>query len=161
MSSEFRPSIAKTAMLDEAAVSTALIDRERSILARIARGGPLDVVLRDLILLVEQPSKGEMLASILFLSPDGRHLLEGAAPSLPAEFNAAINGVAIGPNVGSCGTAAFRGEPVYVTDIATDPLWADFRDLALPHGLRACWSVPIRGTDSEVLGTFANYYREP
>ena len=88
----------------------------------------------------------------------GRH---GAGPSLPAAYNAAIDGIAIGPSVGSCGTAAFRGEPVFVSDIAADLLWADFRDLALEHGLRACWSVPIRASQGAVLGTFAMYRREP
>jgi signal transduction histidine kinase len=80
---------------------------------------------------------------------------------LPEEYNRAIDGIAIGPAVGSCGTAAYRGEPVVVLDIAGDPLWADFRDLALSHGLRACWSTPIRDSDGRVQGTFALYYREP
>lgn len=141
--------------------ATDLIIRERDILTRVAAGGPLKDVLRDLMLLVEQPSHGEMLASVLFLSQDRRCLLEGAAPSLPAEYNAAIHGIAIGPGVGSCGTAAFSGEPVIVTDIALDPLWKDFKDVALKHGLRACWSMPIKAADGSVLGTFANYYREP
>jgi len=140
---------------------TSLLQAERNLLSRIARGGALDDVLRDLILLAEEPSKGEMLASILFVSRDGTQLLDGAAPSLPAAYNAAIHGLAIGPNVGSCGTAAHRGEPVFVTDIMSDPLWAAFRDLAASHGLRACWSVPIRDANGNVLGTFANYYREP
>ena len=73
----------------------------------------------------------------------------------------AIDGIVIGPCVGSCGTAAYRREPVVVSDIATDPLWADFRDLALGHGLRACWSTPILSSEGRVLGTFAIYYREP
>ncbi|HEY8947934.1 MAG TPA: GAF domain-containing protein [Rhizomicrobium sp.] len=142
-------------------MTSALLEAERNILARIATGGPLEEVLRDIVLLVEKPSNGEMLASILFLSDDGKHLREAAAPSLPDEYNAAIDGIAIGMGVGSCGTAAFTGQPVFVSDIANDPLWKDFRDLALQHGLRACWSVPIRGADGRVLGTFANYYREP
>jgi C4-dicarboxylate-specific signal transduction histidine kinase len=74
---------------------------------------------------------------------------------------AAIDGIVIGPSVGSCGTAAYRREPVVVSDIATDPLWADFRDLALGHGLRACWSTPILSSEGRVMGTFAIYYREP
>ena len=141
--------------------STELLESERRILQRIAAGDALESVLEDLIQVVERPSNGELLGSILFLSEDGRHLLHGAAPSLPAEYNAAIHGIEIGPKVGSCGTASFANEPVYVRDIAGDPLWVDFRELALKHGLRACWSTPIRGTDGTLLGTFANYYREP
>lgn len=140
---------------------TDLIVRERDLLARIAAGGSIQDVLRDLVLLAEQASGGGMLASVLFLSPDGGHLLEGAAPNLPSRYNAAIHGIAIGPDAGSCGTAAFLGEPVIVTDIATDPLWANFRGIALEHGLRACWSMPIKSATGSVLGTFANYYREP
>jgi two-component sensor histidine kinase len=138
-----------------------LLESERQLLSRVAMGGRLDEVLRDIILAVEKASDGAMLGSILFVSEDGKHLVEGAAPSLPAEYNAAINGVALGVAVGSCGTAAFKGEPVFVSDIATDPLWKDFRDLALRNGLAACWSVPIRGSDGTILGTFANYYHEP
>jgi protein-histidine pros-kinase len=80
---------------------------------------------------------------------------------LPESFTRAIDGAAIGPAAGSCGTAAFRRQPVLVEDIATDPLWADYRDLALPHGLRACWSTPIFDGQEGVLGTFAMYFREP
>lgn len=136
-------------------------DQQRSMLTRIALGGALHDVLRDIILLVEKQAGGEMLASILLVSDDGKRLLDGAAPSLPGVYNAAIHGMAIGPGAGSCGTAAHGGEPVFVTDIASDPLWESFRDLALPHGLAACWSVPIRSADGSVVGTFANYYREP
>jgi two-component sensor histidine kinase len=142
-------------------VSSDLLIAEREILTRVAAGGSLSEVMRDIILMVERPTDGEMLASILILSDDGKRLLEGAAPSLPAEYNAAIHGIAVGYGVGSCGTAAATGDPVIVTDIATDPLWADFRELALSHGLRACWSMPIRAADGRILGTFANYYREP
>jgi two-component sensor histidine kinase len=138
-----------------------LLVRERDILTRIAAGGPLEDILRDLVLMVEQPSHGEMLASVLFLSPDGKHLLEGAAPSLPKEYNAAIHGAEIGPRAGSCGTAAYFGEPVIVSDVTISPLWENFRDIALKHNLRACWSIPIKAADGSVLGTFANYYREP
>ena len=142
-------------------VSSDLLIAEREILTRVAAGGSLSEVMRDIILMVERPTDGEMLASILILSDDGKRLLEGAAPSLPAEYNAAIHGIAVGYGVGSCGTAAATGDPVIVTDIATNPLWADFRELALSHGLRACWSMPIRAADGRILGTFANYYREP
>lgn len=112
--------------------------------------------LEHLIRIVEDVSPAGMLASILILR-DG-HLRHGAGPSLPAAYNAAIDGIAIGPKVGSCGTAAFHDRTVVVWDIANDSLWEDFRALALQYGLRACWSTPIHGPGGEVLGTFANYY---
>jgi signal transduction histidine kinase len=105
-----------------------------------------------------ESQSGDMLCSILLL--DGNKLRHGAAPSLPDEYNQAIDGVVIGPEVGSCGTAAFTGQQVVVSDITTDPLWADYRELALKHGLHACWSTPII-TQGQVLGTFALYYRTP
>jgi two-component sensor histidine kinase len=95
------------------------------------------------------------------MDADGKHLKHGAAPSLPDDYNRAIDGEEIGPAVGSCGTAAFRNEPVYVSDITTDPLWTDFKNLALSHSLKACWSMPIRSRNNRVLGTFALYHREP
>ena len=102
-----------------------------------------------------------MLVSILLASSDGRSLRHGAAPSLPKSYTAAIDGALIGPCAGSCGTAAYRREPVLVSDITTDPLWDQYRHLALQHGLRACWSTPIFSTASEVIGTFALYSRKP
>ena len=102
-----------------------------------------------------------MLASVLLMDSDGRRLLHGAAPSLPASYNNAVHGLPIGPCMGSCGTAAYRGEPVFVENIQTDPLWAPFREIAEAHGLRASWSMPIKAVNGRVLGTFANYYRQP
>jgi GAF domain-containing protein len=125
----------------------------------LASGTSLRETLEDLVRIVENVSPSGMLASVLILSEDGRHLLHGAAPSLPDAYNAAIHGIEIGPEVGSCGTAAYHDRTVSVYDIATNPLWANFKDVALQHGLRACWSTPIHGTDGRVLGTFANYYR--
>ena len=84
-----------------------------------------------------------------------------AAPSLPREFTQAVDGEPIGPCAGSCGTAAYRGEPVVVEDIATDPLWEKYRAGALQHGLRACWSTPIFDSRGLVLGTFALYFPAP
>ncbi len=95
-------------------------------------------------------------ASVLLLR-DGCLFL-GSAPNLPREYNRAIEGVAIGPGVGSCGTAAFSRQAVYVIDIETDPLWAPYKELALPHGLKACWSVPIINDSDDLLGTVAMYY---
>jgi PAS domain S-box-containing protein len=122
---------------------------------------PLAEILEALVRTVEGWSTTGVLGSILIVADDGKHLRHGAAPSLPHAYNEAIDGVEIGPCVGSCGTAAFRGEPVFVSDIATDPLWADFRELATSHGLRACWSMPIMSANGAVLGTFAMYHREP
>ena len=139
----------------------ALIERERHVLGEIAAGLPLGKVLEDLLLAVEAESGHAMKTSVLFQSEDGRHMLHGAAPSLPDAYNKIVDGVPIGVGVGSCGTAAALAQPVYVTDIATDPLWADFRDLALGFGLRACWSMPIKASNDVVLGTFAVYYGQP
>jgi PAS domain S-box-containing protein len=137
------------------------VESERRVLAQISAGVPLADVLDDLVRAVEQASDAEMMVSILILDKQGKRLLHGAAPSLPQAYSDAIHGAAIGPAAGSCGTAAFRGETVVVTDIADDPLWVDYRDLAMAHGLRACWSTPVKAADGRVLGTFAIYYREP
>src|SRR6195256_2772394 len=138
----------------------ALLAGEKRLLEMIARGDSRAPILDALCRLVEELASGA-LSSILLLDAKANRLRHGAAPSLPIAYTEAIAGIVIGPSVGSCGTAAYRGEPVMVRDIATDPLWADFRDLALAHGLRACWSTPIRSSDGKVLGTFATYYREP
>ena len=122
---------------------------------------PLEQTLSELIRIVESSSSTGVLGSILLLDAEGKHLLHGAAPSLPRAYCEAIHGTEIGACVGSCGTAAFLGAAVYVSDIATDPLCADFKDLALQHGLRACWSIPILSQGGRVLGTFAMYHREP
>src|SRR5918997_3073930 len=102
-----------------------------------------------------------MLCSVLLLSEDGEHVRHGAAPSLPPEYVKAIDGSPIGPKHGSCGTAMYRGEPVVVTDIVSDPLWEEYKDLAVSNGLRACWSTPILSGRGKVLGSFAMYYKEP
>jgi hypothetical protein len=122
---------------------------------------PLETTLSELIRIVESSSRTGMLGSILLLDPDGKHLRHGAAPSLPPAYMAAIDGAEIGACAGSCGTAAYMGAAVFVSDIASDPLWADYKDLALSHGLRACWSIPILTRGRKVLGTFAMYHREP
>ncbi|HEX6785107.1 MAG TPA: GAF domain-containing protein [Sphingomicrobium sp.] len=133
--------------------------RQSDVVSELRHGDSLEQVLDRHLLTVERMSDSEIRTSVLLLSPDGKHLTHGAAPSLPQVYREAIDGLEIGPSAGSCGTAAFTGQPVYVTDIATDPRWAPYRDLALPHGLLACWSTPIRNADGEVLGTFAIYHR--
>jgi PAS domain S-box-containing protein len=137
-----------------------LLAGEKRLFEMIARGDSRELILECACLFVEELASG-CLSSILLLDTNGNCLRHGAAPSLPLAYTKAIDGAVIGPSVGSCGTAAYRAEPVIVCDIATDPLWVDFRDLALAHGLRACWSTPILSSAGKVLGTFAIYYREP
>jgi PAS domain S-box-containing protein len=138
----------------------ALLAGENRVLEMVAKGDSLADILENLCRLVEELSSG-VLASILLMDPNGRQLRHGAAPNLPKAYIDAIDGAVIGPAVGSCGTAAYRAEPVIVSDIASDPLWTNYRDVALTHGLRACWSTPILSSEGKVLGTFAIYYREP
>ena len=138
----------------------ALTRLQNETLQMIAGGRPLQETLDTLLRGVEALSPAAR-ASILLLEADGLHLRHGAAPSLPAEYIRAIDGAAIGPNAGSCGTAAFRGSPVFTSDIAHDPLWADYKHLALPHGLASCWSTPILDEQKKVLGTFAVYHPAP
>lgn len=142
-----------------AGLRKALDLRQSDVVSELRRGDSLEDVLNRHLHLVEEMSDNEIITSVLLLSEDGKRLTHGAAPSLPQAYRDAINGLEIGPSTGSCGTAAYLGRPVYVMDIATDPLWAAYRDLALPHGLRSCWSTPIRHADGYVMGTFAIYHR--
>jgi formate hydrogenlyase transcriptional activator len=140
--------------------SEALLAGEKRVLEMIAKGDALPHILDALCRVVEEQSS-DMLSSFLLLDAHGTHLRHGAAPRLPKGYIDAIDGVAIGPTGGSCITAAYRVAPVVVSDIAVDPLWADYRHLPLAHGLRACWPAPIMSSEGKVLGTFAIYYREP
>ena len=133
---------------------------QKQVLEMIAKDEPLGDTLNALVKIIEQQSR-DVMGSILLLDKDGQHLRHGAAPSLPETYNAAVDGVAIGPNVGSCGTAVYRCEQVIVTDIASDPLWQNFRDFTLGFGLRACWCAPILSSQGQVLGTFAMYCAQP
>src|SRR5215470_306801 len=135
-----------------------LLAGQNRVLEMIARGRPLTETLDELTRFLEAQCSG-MLCSILLLDEEGRHLQHGAAPSLPEAYSRAVHGLPIGPKVGSCGTAAHRREPVIVTDTYTDPLWADYRKLAMAYELRSCWSTPIFSEQGRVLGTFAMYYR--
>jgi PAS domain S-box-containing protein len=134
-----------------------LITSQNRVLELLASGAPLSAILETICRSVEELAPG-VLCSILLL--EGDRLRHGAAPSLPHDYNQKVDGLKIGPTVGSCGTAAYLKKPVIVSDTFTDPLWADFRDLAQQYGLRACWSTPILSQQGEALGTFAMYYRE-
>jgi formate hydrogenlyase transcriptional activator len=122
-------------------------------------GAPLNEVLTTITRLIEAHSEG-MLCSIFLVDEDGLHLRYGVAENLPQTYRAATDGICIGPNVGSCGAAAYLRQPVFVADILSDPKWMKFKDSAVAAGLRAAWSSPILSHDGKVLGTFDMYYRE-
>ncbi len=140
-------------------VADSLNDLRNEALEAVASGEALTVVA-DRLCRAAETLAPDAVCSILTVDATGIiHPL--ANPSLPGHYANSIDGMAIGPNAGSCGTAAWRGQPVEVVDIAVDPLWADFKALALPLGLRACWSSPIKARDGRVVGTFAFYFRTP
>ena len=136
-----------------------LLEFSNSILRRVSSAAPLSEVLDFICREIEGHAKGAKCAIVLI--DNERRLRTGAAPSLPAEYSSRVDGLLIGPAVGSCGTSAFRGEPVFVGNIATDPLWANYREFAAVNGLGACWSSPIKSNSGRVLGTFALYWPTP
>jgi PAS domain S-box-containing protein len=140
--------------------SAALVHDQMRVLEMIARGAPLPDTLDALLRAIEAQSS-EILCSILLLDREGAHLRHVAAPSLPQSYLRSIDGTAIGEGAGSCGTAVFRRAPVLVSHIAVDPLWENWRDLALAHDLRACWSTPIFDPQQQVVGSLAVYTRSP
>jgi two-component system cell cycle sensor histidine kinase/response regulator CckA len=139
-------------------------ERQAAILERIATNAPLQGTLDELVSHVEDQIPGS-IGSLLLVEPDGRRLRCASVRGLPPAFAAGCDGLLIGPNTGSCGTAAYLREPVFVSDIWVDPLWTEHRDNARAHGLRACWSMPIlsrrRADRAAALGTFAVYFRQP
>jgi PAS domain S-box-containing protein len=139
----------------------ALLAGEKRLLEMIAKGDSLPRLLESLCSLVEATAPGS-LCSILLVDPNGRQLRPGAAPSLPREYTAALDGRIIETGIGPCGNALVSKETVITSDFATDERWSEeFRALVLAHGLRACWSTPILSLVGDPLGTFALYYREP
>ena len=137
-----------------------LLDKRNALLEKIARGEDTETIFTHIIRTIEAEAKGT-LCSILLLDNDGVHVRHAASsPALPRDYVRAIDGAPIGPAAGSCGTAMFTGKQVIVSDIATDPLWKEYKAIALPFGLKACWSVPILSPQRKVLGSFAMYYRE-
>lgn len=140
--------------------SEEFLAQQEDVRHMIAANAPLSVILSKLVLIIESQSP-DMVGSILLISDDGNHVRHAVAPSLPESYVKVIDGSPIGPKHGSCGTAMFRGKPVSVSDILTDPLWDDYRQYATEIGMRACWSTPIMSSKGKVLGSFAMYYREP
>lgn len=132
---------------------------KNELLEMVATGQPLLPVLNRLTALIESQFDG-LYCSVLLLDLDGRHVHVGAGPRMPPGYMEQLEGIEIGPTVGSCGTAMYDDRLVVVDDIATHPLWAPYKALALPFGLRACWSAPIHAANRSVIGSFAMYYRE-
>lgn len=137
---------------------TAVLDHQTEVMEQLAAGASLSRVLDSVVLALEDLMPASR-CSILVLD-DARRLRRGSAPSLPDDYSAAIDGLEPGPSAGSCGTAVHDEQPVIAIDVATDPRWEQFRPLAAQHGLRACWSSPIR-CRAAVVGTFAVYHEAP
>jgi len=142
-----------------ASLRKSLEDRDSQAPAEFRRGDSLEDVLNRHLLTVEQVGGDDVFTCILLLSPDGKRLSYGAAPTVPASYCRASESIEIGPFSGSCGAAAYLGRPVYSVDIASDPVWGDYRGLALQHGFRSCWSTPIRNSNDAIIGTFAILHR--
>lgn len=138
--------------------TTAVLDRQTSVMEQLATGAPLAVVLEEIVVALEELIPGSR-CSVLLLDADGV-LRHGAAPTLPPAYSEAIDGLEPGPLAGSCGTAVYLGTQVVAVDVASDPRWEPFRELAVEHDIGACWSSPIRSR-SEIVGTFAVYDRKP
>src|SRR5438094_2637393 len=139
----------------------ALLDCQRRVLERIANAAPLPEILETLVKLIEEQAS-DMRCAVLLADSAQQKLRFAAAPNIPEDYKTGIEPfLLIAPNMGSCGTAAFRREPVYTRDTANDALWEDCGDVAVRNGLRAIWSTPILSDDNSVLGTFAMYYGEP
>lgn len=135
-------------------------EAQRQVLQYMAENRPLAEVLDAHVRMVELEATSPMVGCILLLDEDGRHLRHGAAPHLPEDYNRFVDGMEIGPFMGSCGAAAHSGRSVAVADLYTDPRWEVARDMVKSHGLRACWSMPILSAQGRLLGTFAQYYKE-
>jgi diguanylate cyclase (GGDEF)-like protein len=140
--------------------SSLVIEVERRMLELIATGAAETVVLDTLTRAIERISPESVCTVMLVEEEHRQSLLLASGPSLPQVYLQAVNGLPIGPDVGACGSAAFRNETVIVEDIATDYKFASARDFILSHGLRSCWSQPIRDSRNMVLGTFATYRRK-
>lgn len=145
--------------IDDRKLSDQREQTRNHVLELLARGAPLVTILEAIVLGVEQ-EQPDMLCSIMLLDDEGKHLLNGAAPSLPDFYNDAIDGFGIGIGAGSCGTAAFTGQRVIVEDVRTHPYWAPYKELTAKARLGACWSEPIRSVSGKVLGTFAIYHHQ-
>ena len=142
-----------------AALRKSLLDRGSEVPSELMRGDSLEDVLNRHLRTVEQMGGHDVITCILLQSADGKRLSVGAAPSIPSSYCRVGDSFEIGLSHGSCAAAAYLGRPVYSVDIETDPIWADFGDVALQHGYRSCWSTPIRDSSGAIIGTFAILHR--
>ena len=140
--------------------SSRVIEEERRVLELIAKGCSLKEVLNALTAAIERMA-ADCYCTVLLLDEEGKRLWEGSGGGLPPEYMQGVNGLEIGPEVGACGSAAFRNETTIIEDIANDHRFGAAKDFVLSFGLRACWSVPIRDSNKKVLGTFAMYHKHP
>src|SRR5713226_2298347 len=146
--------------IEERKRAEALLAAEKRTLEMIASGALLVDILENLCNTIDAQVPN-LISTVMLMDTDGMRLWPGAGPRLPKGWIDAIAPVTIGPCVRSCGTAVFRRQRVIASDIATDPLWVDYRDVALSYGLRAAWSQPLLSKNQQVLGTFGMYYAEP
>ncbi len=137
-----------------------LVKEQNKILKMIVSGTKYTLILDEIVSIVENFAK-DCLCSVMIADQEAKKLYTASSPNLPDEFIDFINGIPIAPNTGSCGTAAYKKMQVVVEDISNDCLWADYRDIALKHGLQACWSTPVFDSNNDVIGCFAIYHRIP
>ncbi|WP_182103491.1 bifunctional diguanylate cyclase/phosphodiesterase [Niallia taxi] len=137
-----------------------LVKEQNKILKMIVDGTNYTTILDEIVSIVEKVAKGSH-CSVMIADKEQNKLYTASSPKLPSEFATFINGIPIGPKSGSCGTAAYFKQRIIVSDIAVDPLWEDYRDEALAHGLKACWSTPVFDSFNNVIGCFAIYHSKP
>jgi formate hydrogenlyase transcriptional activator len=146
--------------VEERKRAEALLEAEKRTLEMLSGGAPLTDILENLCNTIDAQA-GNSVSAVMLTDADGVWLWPAAGPRLAKGWIEAITPLKIGPAIGSCGSAAFLKQRVIVSDIATDPLWAEYRDVALSYGLRAAWSQPLLSRNHQVLGTFGMYYSEP
>src|SRR6266478_2264152 len=146
--------------IDDRRRAEALLAAETRTLEMIANGARLADILERLCATIDAQARNT-ISAVMLMDADRMRLWPVARPRLPKGWIEAITPLKIGPGIGSCGSAAFLKQRVIVSDIATDPLWVDYRDVALSYGLRAAWSQPLLSKNQQVLGTFGMYYAEP
>ncbi|MET0322448.1 MAG: ATP-binding protein [Duganella sp.] len=158
LSGEHRLMHVRVVDVTERNLAAALRDGKNKLLEMIAQSAPLDATLDKLVQLIESQSP-DVICTVMLLGPDGRTVASAAGPTMPRAYLDSLIGLPIGASVGSCGTAMFRRETVIVADILHNPLWEPYKDMAAQYGLRACWSIPIMHDRTNVIGSFAMYYR--